>query len=138
MASSPSSIDSGYVSDPPGSRKRGLQSADSTNDIAPWIHPTIRGLCKELGAPAAAPHILAGVTTILTLPSPPSSNDGENQKEKKKDKIPALIAAVYFRVRVRLSGRNSTTTFQEFVSQRNEVLSTLAKLREDETRYVTY
>jgi hypothetical protein len=78
----------------------------------------------------------------LTLPSPPSSNDGENQKEDKKedkkDKIPALIAAVYFRVRVRLSGRNTATTFQEYVSQRNEVLSTLAKLREDETRYVTY
>ena len=30
----------------PGSRKRGLPSADSTN-IAPWI----QGLCKELGTP---------------------------------------------------------------------------------------
>ena len=81
------------------SRKRGLQSADSnlTKDIAPWIHPTIRVLCKELGAPAAAPHILAGVTTILTLPGP--SNDQENQKEVKKDKIPALIAVVYVCVR---------------------------------------
>ena len=143
MASSPSSTDSGYVSggaesrdihgDPPGSRKRGLQSADSTKDIAPWIYSTIRGLCKEL-APAATSHILEGVTTILTLPSPPLSNDGENQKEDKKDKIPALIAAVYFFVRTRLSGRD--TSGEEYVSQRKVVLSTLAKLREDETRYV--
>jgi hypothetical protein len=120
MASTPSeasSIDSGYVTGgadedicgnpgrAPGSRKQGQQSAESTKYIAPWIHPLIEGLCKELGAPAATLHILAGVTTILTLPSPPSSNDGENQKEDKKDKIPTLIAAVYFYVRTKLSGR---------------------------------
>jgi hypothetical protein len=95
MASSPSSIDSGHITggaesrsghldrdiDGPGSQKRVLQSADSTKDIAPWIQPTMRGLCKELGAPAAASHILAGVTTILTLPSPPLSID-----RGKKDK----------------------------------------------------
>jgi hypothetical protein len=146
MASTPSeasSIDSGYVTgesidglvedicgDPgraPGSRKRGQY-------IALWIYPIIEGLCKDLGVPAATPHILAGVTTILTLPSPPLSNDGENQKEDKKDKIPALIAAVYFFVRTRLSGRD--TSGEEYVSQRKVVLSTLAKLREDETRYV--
>jgi hypothetical protein len=63
------------------------------------------------------------------------SNDRENQKEAKKDKIPALIAAVYFHVRMRLSRR--VTNGKEYVSQRKEVLSTLAKLREDETRYVT-
>jgi origin recognition complex subunit 6 len=112
------------------SRKRGLQFADSTKDIAPWIHPTIRGLCKELAAPAAAPHILAGVTTVLTLPSPSLSNDRENQRQDKKDKVPALIAAVYFFVGTRLSGRE--TSGQEYISQRKGVLSTLAKLREDQ------
>jgi origin recognition complex subunit 6 len=112
------------------SRKRDLQFADSTKEIAPWIHPTIRGLCKELEAPAAAPHILAGVTTILTLPSPSSSSDRDSQKEDKKDKKPALIAAVYFFVGTRLSGRE--TSGQEYVSQRKGVLSTLTKLREDQ------
>jgi origin recognition complex subunit 6 len=112
------------------SRKRGLQFADSTKEISPWIHPTIRGLCKELEAPAAAPHILAGVTTILTLPSPSSSSDRDSQKEDKKDKKPALIAAVYFFVGTRLSGRE--TSGQEYVSQRKGVLSTLTKLREDQ------
>jgi hypothetical protein len=52
-----------------GSRERGPQSADSSKNIASWINPTIRGLCKELEAPAATTHILAGVKTILTLPS---------------------------------------------------------------------
>jgi hypothetical protein len=89
------------------SRKRGLQSADSnlTKDIAPWIHPAILGLYKELGEPAAAPHLLAGVTTILTLLGP--SNDQENQKEVKKDKILALVAVVYICVCTRLSGRRT-------------------------------
>jgi hypothetical protein len=147
MAFSPSSIDSGYVTggaesrgghldgdiDGLGSRKRGLQSAESTSTkgIAPWIHPIIQGLCNELGAPAAVPHILAGVTTILTLPSPPPSN-----YRGKNDKTPALIAALYFYVRTKLSGRE--TSGQEYGSQRNRVLSTLAKLKEDQTRYVAY
>jgi hypothetical protein len=92
-----------------------------------WIYPIIRGLCKELAAPAAEPLIWAGVTTILALPSPPSSNDGENQKEDKKDKILALITAVYIFVRTKLSGREIRG--EEYVSQRKGVLSTLAKLR---------
>src|SRR4051794_30368768 len=74
----------------------------------PPTHPTIRRLCKELGASAAASHILAGVTAILTLPRPSLSNDRENKREDKKDKIPALIAAVYFFVHTRLSGRKPT------------------------------
>jgi hypothetical protein len=138
MASTPSetsSIDSGYVTGSadedicgnPG-RAPGQPSAESTKYIPPWIHPAIQGLCKELGAPSATPHILAGVTTIL---SPPLSNDGENQKGDEKDNnIPALIAAVYFFVRTRLSGRD--TSGEEYVSERKVVLSTLAKLREDE------
>jgi ankyrin repeat protein len=113
--------------EPSDSRKQGLQFADSPKDIAPWIHPTIWALCKELETPAGAPHILAGVTTILALPSPSLGNGGENQREDKKDKIPALIAAVYFYVRTRLSG--CETSGQEYVSQRNGVLSTLSKLK---------
>jgi hypothetical protein len=64
---------------PLGLRKRGLQSANSTEDVAPWIHPTIRGLCKELGAPDAAPYILTGVTTILTLLSPSEQRRRESK-----------------------------------------------------------
>jgi origin recognition complex subunit 6 len=58
------------------------------------------------------------------------SSNRDNQKEDKKDKIPALIAAVYFFVGTRLSGRE--TTGQEYISQRKAVLGTLTILREDE------
>jgi hypothetical protein len=64
----------------------------------------------------------------LNLPSPPSTNNQENEKEGKKDKIPALIAAVYFFVHIRLYGRK--TSDEEYVSQRTMVLSTQASLRE--------
>jgi origin recognition complex subunit 6 len=87
-------------------------------------------LCKELNAPAAAPHILAGVTTVLTLPSPVSSTNRDELTEDKKDKIPALIAAIYFFVCTRLSGKE--TTGREYASQRKGVLNTLMDLREDE------
>jgi origin recognition complex subunit 6 len=73
--------------------------------------------------------ILAGVTAILTVPSPSLSNDRENQKEDKKDKIPALIAAVYFFVCTKLSGRE--TTGQEYASRRKVIVSALAKLRDE-------
>jgi origin recognition complex subunit 6 len=112
-----------------GSRRRGLQFVNTAKDVAPWIHPVIRGLCKCLSAPAAAPHILAGVTTILTLPSP-LSNGQDGTKDDKKDKVPALIAAVYFFVCTRLSGRE--TSGKEYVTQRKGVLNTLTQLREDE------
>lgn len=111
------------------SRKRGLQFADSTREIAPWIHPTIRALCQESKAPAAAPHILAGVTTILTLPSPSVSGNRDHSTEDKKDKLPALIAAVYFFVRTRLSGKE--TDGRDYAAQRREVLNTLTHLREN-------
>lgn len=83
-----------------------------------------------MGVPAAPPHILAGVTTILTLPSPFLGNGRDNQTESKRDKIPALIAAVYFFVCTRLAGRE--TNGKEYISQRRDVLSMLAKLREDQ------
>jgi hypothetical protein len=106
MASIPSSVDSGYVTG--GTESRGGHfdkdidrlSSDTTKDIAPWIHPTIRGLCNELGAPAAVRYILAGIT------SPPSKQKPRESKERhKKNKIPALIGAVYLHVRTRLSQR---------------------------------
>lgn len=86
-------------------------------------------MCRKLEAPSAAPHILAGVTTILTQPSPSSSIDRAGSVRDKKDKIPALLAAVYFFVRTRLSGRE--TSGKEYVVQRKGLLIALAGMRED-------
>lgn len=37
-------------------------------EVPSWIMPTIRQLCSKLGGPAAPPHVLAGVSSVLTLP----------------------------------------------------------------------
>jgi origin recognition complex subunit 6 len=115
----------------PRTQRRGLQygSSASTQDVAPWIHPTIRALCKELKAPAAAPNILAGVTTVLTQPSPALASNRDELTPDRIGKIPALIAAVYFFVCTRLSGKQ--TTGKAYAQQRKLVLNTLLALKED-------
>jgi origin recognition complex subunit 6 len=112
------------------SRKRGLRFTDAGNDVAVWIPFAARALCKELNAPAAVPHVLAGVTTILTQRSPFLDNCEENLLEDKKDKQPALIAAVYCFVGTRMSGRE--TNGSEYVAHRTLMLRTLKRFREDE------
>jgi origin recognition complex subunit 6 len=112
------------------SRKRGLRFTDAGNDVAVWIPFAVRALCKELNAPAAVPHVLAGVTTILTQRSPFLGNCEENLLEDKKDKQPALIAAVYCFVGTRMSGRE--TNGVEYVAQRKLMLTTLKQFGEDE------
>lgn len=65
--------------------------------------PMIRRLCSALEAPAAPPHVFAGVSSILTLPAPLQSVP-LRRSEPKKDKIPAMMVAVYLFVSTRLSG----------------------------------
>ncbi|KAI9672039.1 MAG: hypothetical protein M1829_004583 [Trizodia sp. TS-e1964] len=91
-------------STPSRKRKSGLRHETAHPEVPAWIMPTIRYLCKVLNAPAAPPHILAGVTSILTLPAPFLSNNTKAPHADKKDKIPALIIAVYFFIKTRLLG----------------------------------
>jgi origin recognition complex subunit 6 len=109
-------------------RKSLLFSSSLPSDISAWIHPTIRHLCTSLHAPAAAHHILAGVTTILTTPSPVAS-EGSGKGEDKKDRIPALLGAVYFFVRTRLQGVE--TSGKEYIEQREKVLEGLEQARKE-------
>lgn len=60
-----------------------------------------RLLCRELETPKAVPHILAGVETILCLPTP---KDGEKRME---GKLPALVSAIWFFVVVRMRGKEN-------------------------------
>ncbi len=93
-------------------------------DLVPqWVMPAIRVLCGKLGAPAAPPHVYAGVSSILTLPAPSkridecSSDGGEqvniaagqakNQPTRTMKKIPALIVAVSLIVYTCLSGKST-------------------------------
>ena len=85
----------------------------------------VRGLCAKLEAKGAAPHVLAGVSSVLTLPTP-KLVDG---KGTGKDKIPALLAAVFILARTRLLG--VTTDGKEYVGLRKEILNTIRALRTD-------
>jgi len=91
--------------------------------------PAVRRLCAALKAPAAPPHVLAGVCSILTLPLPlPVSGLGgqgvsystgtgtgtgmgtgtADEGPRKRDKIAALIIAVFLFVATRLVGRETS------------------------------
>jgi origin recognition complex subunit 6 len=65
------------------------------------------------------------VTTILTRPAPFLSNAANASTEDRKDKVPALIAAVYFFVTTRLRGMEMSS--KDYIAQRKAVLDVLEK-----------
>jgi origin recognition complex subunit 6 len=89
----------------------------------------VRVICKYLNSPAAAPHVLAGVTSVLTLPSPASVGEQDRAKDK-KDKVPALLAAMFLFIRTRLVGQ--ATSGKEYTKLRQLVLNALARARADQ------
>ena len=106
-------------------RKSELQHGERGLEIPAWIHPMIRGLCAKLEAKGAAPHVLAGVSSVLTLPTP-KLVDG---KGTGKERIPALLAAVFILARTRLLG--VTTDGKEYVGLRKQILNGIRELRTD-------
>lgn len=85
----------------------------------------VRGLCEELKAKGATAHVLAGVGSVLTLPTPkPEKGD-----KKEKEKIPALVAAVYVLVHTRLTGKE--VNGKEYVALRRSILAGFNLLRYD-------
>ena len=87
--------------------------------------PTVRRLCTTLGAPAAPPHVLAGVSSILTLPAPLQS-ETVVRIEPKRDKVPAMIIAVYILVTTRLSGIE--TSADDYSRVRSAAIQTLESI----------
>lgn len=67
----------------------------------------VRRLCAALEAPAAPPHVLAGVSSILTLPLPGLGGTAD-EGPRKRDKIAVLIIAVFLFVATRLVGRETS------------------------------
>ncbi|RKF57201.1 putative origin recognition complex subunit 6 [Erysiphe neolycopersici] len=68
-----------------------------------WVFPTIRVLCEQMHTSKAIPHILAGVESILCLPKPKTTRSCSIDESKLK--LPAMIAAVWYFVFARMSGR---------------------------------
>lgn len=91
----------------------------------------IRGLCKQLGAPAAPPHVFAGVSSILTTSPPYQQSMTENDLERLRSlSVESLIVAVYMLVRTRLSGvETDPSTVSE---QRDTALTVLIQVRNGE------
>ncbi|KAI4111728.1 MAG: hypothetical protein LQ338_008347, partial [Usnochroma carphineum] len=120
------------------SNKRKREAAN-VEDVPTWVMPAIRGLCKRLEAPAAPPHIFAGVSSILTLPPPGAQGiDGDQLERSKILSVEALIIAVYIIVRIRLLGLE--TDLKGYCAQRDKALTIMSELRSSEglsTEYET-
>lgn len=110
--------------------KRKRESAISS-DVPTWVMPAIRGLCKRLEAPAAPPHVFAGVSSILTLPPPVQDGLDDIQLERLQSlSVEALVVAVYILVRTRLLGVQ--TDPKGYSAQRDDAARVMNGLRNDE------
>ncbi|RFU26198.1 hypothetical protein B7463_g10144, partial [Scytalidium lignicola] len=127
-------------------------AAEKSAAVPRWITPCVRVLCRKLRTRTAIPHVLAGVETVLTLPCPGAGGGEEDDdgggntspttvkvrkqknmkgKGKEKDKLPALIAAIWFFVTTRLRG--TATDGKAYVRERKAVLDVLGQqVRNDE------
>lgn len=105
--------------------------------------PAIRVLCEKFGAPAAPPHVYAGVSSILTLAAPIQVQrtdgsvegvEGEERSSRRRakdptkrcTKIPALIVAVGLIVYTCLSGKSTPPA--EYARQKTLGLDSLRGL----------
>ncbi|OAF61005.1 hypothetical protein VC83_02618 [Pseudogymnoascus destructans] len=51
-------------------------------EIAAWIRPVVRELCAKMEARGATAHVLAGVGSVLTLPTPkPKKGEGKEKEQ---------------------------------------------------------
>jgi len=104
-------------------------SKEKDERVPKWIPPVVRMLCTELETRKAIPHVLAGVESVLCLPPPQIEDGQEKGKEKKMEgKIPALIAAVWFWVLGRLTGKD--TNGEEYKKRRQMVMDVLATVED--------
>ncbi|TVY33316.1 hypothetical protein LSUB1_G007102 [Lachnellula subtilissima] len=105
--------------------KKGLRyAANKERDerVPKWVAPVVRKMCREMENPAAVPHVLAGVESILTQPCP----DGEQNMQ---GKAPALVAACWFFVTQELTGKE--TSGKEFASRCKKILGLFKEARDD-------
>ncbi|KAL8817230.1 MAG: hypothetical protein Q9223_003897 [Gallowayella weberi] len=97
-------------------------------EVPSWGMKAIRGLCKRLGAPAAPPHVFAGVSSILTMPRPfEQSVEVEEMEVLRSMSVEALIITVYVVVRTRLSGVH--TDPKAYSAQKDQAWTVMSELR---------
>ncbi|KAK8251824.1 origin recognition complex, subunit 6 [Phyllosticta capitalensis] len=95
---------------------RSSRAAEAKEDGEPpeWSMPLIRALCKAFAAPAAVPHVYAGLRSVVRLTSSSSSLSSSTRsrparetaraKSLAEDELPALIVVLLLFVMTRMSG----------------------------------
>jgi origin recognition complex subunit 6 len=111
--------------------KKGLKYTSNTEKderVPKWVAPVIRHLCREMETPRAVPHLLAGAESVLCLPCPSDPN-GDLEKGV-EGKIPALIAALWFFVVVKMRGKEGQG--KENLARKKMAREVLMRAKEDE------
>ncbi|KAI9847088.1 MAG: hypothetical protein M1837_003206 [Sclerophora amabilis] len=114
-----------------GNRTSRKPPSTSPSSVPQWSSPAIQHLALILRAPAAAPPVLNGLTTILTSSSPPFlANTDTPSSAPKKDKLPALLIALFFFTMTRLSGEEMTG--KDYVRMRDVALEAVNEFTLDD------
>jgi origin recognition complex subunit 6 len=107
----------------PGLRYSGNKEKER---LPKWVAPAIRMICAEFDAAKAVPHVWAGVESVLFLPCPKFGD----AKDRMEGKLPALVAAVFFNVMTKLTGKEISR--QDYARQVKKLLDILHEIRENE------
>ena len=98
-------------------RKTPQRPTPNFHAVPVWVMPAIRRLCARMCAPAAPPHIFAGVSSIVKSWET-SRADGPN--------LPALIIAIFLLIKTRLTGVRTQPA--EYAEQRSLALEVLKEI----------
>ncbi|KAF4630349.1 hypothetical protein G7Y89_g7787 [Cudoniella acicularis] len=90
-----------------GLKYKGTKEKDDR--VPKWVAPVVRKLCIEMETKEAVPHVLAGVESILCLPTPGSSPTDQNTEITGKD-----------------------TSGKEFLERNRKVLDVFASVKDDD------
>lgn len=119
-----------------GSRteKAGLRHGNNKErELPDWIVYVIRLLCRQMQTRKAIPHVIAGVESVLYLTPPQKGVLGNGKKKEEKtaeQKIPAIVAAVWFFVSCQMLGKDLDG--DEYNARRNVVLDVFKEMHDDE------
>ena len=94
--------------------------------IHPWIHPTIRFICKESGYEKLAPIILAGMDTTV------APGGRRTRDEWIRGNLTGLLMAFYFFVTMKVKHLTDLTPIgpKDYVPARKEIIKLAARARE--------
>ena len=95
-----------------------------------WVGPVVRFVCKKMDTCNAIPHVLAGIESITSLPRPRKQQAELSDTTNPEFKLPALIAAVWFFVVVKMHGREEQ--WRENLERKKLIRDHLAAAKENQ------